>query len=203
MKPQPTESAQCDCPGPAGVSVDLTKVRSLTPLRVKLLRALWGCFQLPYLPHTPKLLSPLRILLLRLFGARIGRHCTICGGVKVWVPWNLRMGNASSIGFNTEVYNFAPIEIGDNTVVSQRSYLCAASHDYTHPHHPLTTAPIHIGSQAWLAAGVFVGPGIAIGEGSVIGACSVVTRSMPAWMVCAGNPCRPIKPRILRDPSRG
>jgi acetyltransferase-like isoleucine patch superfamily enzyme len=26
----------------------------------------------------------------------------------------------------------------------------------------------------------------------------VVTRSMPPWMVCAGNPCRPLKPRVIK-----
>jgi putative colanic acid biosynthesis acetyltransferase WcaF len=35
--------------------------------------------------------------------------------------------------------------------------------------------------------------GVDIGEGAVIGAGSVVTRSMPAWTVCAGVPCHAIR----------
>jgi acetyltransferase-like isoleucine patch superfamily enzyme len=178
--------------------IDLYKVQSTTPLKIKLLRALWHCFQLPFFEHTPRMLSPFRILLLRLFGAKIGPDCQIDCGVKIWIPWNLKMGARSAIGFNAEVYNFAPVEIGDHVVVSQRSYLCTATHDHAHPHFPLISAPIAIGSQAWVAAGVFIAPGVTIGEGAVIGACSVVTHSMPPWMVCAGNPCRPLKPRVIK-----
>jgi len=177
--------------------IDLYKVRSTTPLRIKLLRAFWHCFQLPFFEHTPRMLSPLRIFLLRLFGAKIGPACQIDGGVKIWIPWNLKMGARSTIGFNSEIYNFAPVEIGDHVVISQRSYLCTSTHNHAHPHFPLVSAPITIDSQAWVAAGVFIAPGITIGEGAVIGACSVVTRSMPPWMICAGNPCRPLKARVI------
>lgn len=178
--------------------IDLYKVQSTTPLGIKLLRVLWHCFQLPFFGHTPRMLSPLRVLLLRLFGAKIGTACQIDGGVKIWIPWNLKIGARSCIGFNTEIFNFAPVEIGDHVVISQRSYLCTSTHNHAHPHFPLVSAPIHVGSQAWVAAGVFLSPGVTVGEGAVIGACSVVTKSMPAWTICAGNPCRPIKPRVVK-----
>ena len=181
-----------------GPRIDLYKIQSATPLKVKLLRGLWHCFQPPFFKHTPRMLSPLRILLLRLFGAKIGPACHIGAGVKVWVPWNLKMGRRSSIGFDCEIYNFAPVEIGDQVVVSQRAYLCSSTHNYTHPHFPLVSSPILIHSQAWIAAEAFIAPGVTVGEGAVIGACSVVTRSMPPWQVCAGNPCRAIKTREVK-----
>jgi putative colanic acid biosynthesis acetyltransferase WcaF len=60
---------------------------------------------------------------------------------------------------------------------------------------PLVTKPIVIGRNAWVAADAFVGPGVTIGELSVIGARSVVIKDQPARMICAGHPCRPLKPR--------
>jgi putative colanic acid biosynthesis acetyltransferase WcaF len=192
------EAREAVSPTPGAQRIDLYKVESTTPLKIKLLRVLWHCFQLPFFPHTPRLLSPLRIFLLRLFGARIGRDCQIDGGVRIWIPWNLTMGVRSTIGFNAEIYNFAPVEIGDQVVISQRSYLCTSTHDYAHPHFPLRSAPISVRSQAWVAAGVFIAPNVTVGEGAVIGACSVVTKSMPAWTICAGNPCRPLKPRVIQ-----
>ncbi len=190
------ETAELVGEGP--LRVDLYKVTSSTPLKVKLGRALWSLFQLPFLPHTPRALSGLRVALLRLFGAKIGPACNIGPGVKIWVPWNLTMGERSAIGFNTEIYNFAPIIIGKHVVISQHNYLCSATHDYTHPHFPLVTKPIYVHSQAWVASGCLISPGVTIGEGAVIGARSLVTKSMPAWMVCAGSPCKPIKERVIQ-----
>jgi putative colanic acid biosynthesis acetyltransferase WcaF len=93
----------------------------------------------------------------------------------------------------------APITLGRKAVVSQDVDLVAGSHDYTRidlqPLLPLIVKPIVVGNHCWICARSFLLPGVVIGEGSVIGACSVVTRDQPPWMVCAGNPCRPLKPR--------
>jgi len=83
-------------------------------------------------------------------------------------------------------------------VVSQGAYLCGASHDYTSWDFPLIAAPIVVGARAWVAARAIVHMGVTVGEGCVIGAGSVVTHDMPAWTVCAGVPCRPIKPYAKR-----
>src|SRR5271170_5244470 len=101
-----TENEVAAPPAASAPRIDLYKVQSGTPLKIKLLRVLWHCFQLPFFEHTPRMLSPLRIFLLRLFGAKIGRACQIDCGVKIWIPWNLTMGGRSAIGFNAEIYNF-------------------------------------------------------------------------------------------------
>jgi putative colanic acid biosynthesis acetyltransferase WcaF len=144
-------------------------------------------------------MSPVRIGLLRLFGAKIDRRCLV-GSARIWIPWNLSMGEFAAIGDGAEIYNLAPIRIGANSVVSQRAYLCTASHDYTKSNFPIYSLPITVGASAWIAAAVFVAPGINVGEGAVVGACSVVTKDVPSWTVCAGNPCRVIKPRRLDLP---
>jgi putative colanic acid biosynthesis acetyltransferase WcaF len=186
-------------PGEGPLRVDLYKVPSDTPPKVKLLRALWGLFQLPFWSHAPGALSPLRIALLRLFGAEIGPACLIGSGVKIWVPWNLTIGERSTIGANTEVQNFAPVVIGRHVVISQRNYINTSAHDPTHPYFPLVSQPITIGSQSWIAAECILGPGAQVGEGAVISAGSVVSKPMPPWMICAGNPCRPLVERVVQE----
>jgi putative colanic acid biosynthesis acetyltransferase WcaF len=162
-------------------------------------RLLWSCVQLPFWLRIPRVMSPVRITLLRLFGARIERRCLV-GSARIWIPWNLHMGEFSTIGDSAEIYNLAPVRIGANSVVSQRSYLCTATHNYTKSNFPIYSLPITIGASAWIAAAAFVGPGINVGEGAVVGACSVVTKDVPPWMVSAGNPCRVIKPRRVDVP---
>ena len=183
-------------PLPVSHSVRLSQYKSHSNWRYRFKRLLWACVQFIFWPQMPRVLSPLRILLLRIFGARIGRKCRV-DGARIWLPWNLEMGEWSVIGGNAEIYNLAPIQIGANTVVSQRAYLCTATHDHSRADFPLSSKPITIGNSAWIAAGAFLAPGVRVGEGAVVGAYSVVTKDVPPWMVCAGNPCRPLKPRVL------
>jgi putative colanic acid biosynthesis acetyltransferase WcaF len=177
--------------------VDLRSSRTRWPLKTMLRRALWQGLLTHAVRLLPRPLNSLRVMILRAAGARIGPHCLIMPGLKVLIPWNLVLDEYVAIGRDVELYNHGKIRIKSNALISQYSYLCTSSHDYTRPDMPLTYADIKIGSGCWVAAGAFVGPGVTIGDGSVIGARSVVTRSMPEWMICAGNPCKPIKARIL------
>ena len=62
--------------------------------------------------------------------------------------------------------------------------------------------PITIEDNVWLASGVTVCGGVTIGHDTVIGAGSVVTRSIPAGVFAAGNPCRVIRPLTEKDKMR-
>ncbi len=194
----PTISQTVDSALDARPSVRLSEYKSERDWRYMLKRLLWSCVQLPFWPKMPRRLSFLRIFLLRLFGAQIGRNCRV-DAARIWVPWNLEMGEWSVIGGGAEIYNLAPVRIGANAIVSQRAYLCTATHDYTLADFPLYSKPITVEASAWVAAGAFIAPGITVGEGAVVGAYSVVTKDVPSWTVCAGNPCRPIKTRVLKN----
>jgi putative colanic acid biosynthesis acetyltransferase WcaF len=90
------------------------------------------------------------------------------------------------------------VHVKANTLISQYSFLCTSGHDYTQPDLPLYYADIEIGAGCRIAAGAFIGPGVTIGDGAEIGAHSVVSHNMPPGMVCAGNPCHPIRPREMK-----
>ncbi len=178
---------------------DLSGYTHPRSLRYLILRAAWFVVELLVYPRRFRRLMKLRIAILRLFGARIGQSCFIGDRVRIWVPWNLSMADWSVLGDQCEVYNLAPVSLGTNAIVSQYAYLCTATHDHTHPYFPLTQHPITIGNGAWIASKAFVGPGITIGDGAVVGAMSVVVKDVPPSMIYAGNPARPIKPRVVRS----
>lgn len=179
--------------------IDLTKSKTNWPFSFKLKRAVWQFILNPLFQISPGSFNIFRIYILKFMGARIGHTCLLQSKINVLMPWNLEIGNCVAIGHGVEIYNFALVKIKDMTVISQRSFLCTGSHDYTHPHMPLIWKPITIGSECWVAAEVFIAPGVSIGNGVVIGARSVVSNSMPDWMVCAGNPCVPIKSRLINS----
>lgn len=137
-----------------------------------------------------------RNLLLRSFGANIPLESLIYSSCKIWAPWNLTVGKFSCVGPNTQLYNKAPIVIGDNTVVSQGAFLCTASHDISDPCHALITAPIILKDRVWVAADAFIGMGVTIGEGAVVGARACVFKDVEPWMVVGGNPAKVLKKRI-------
>jgi putative colanic acid biosynthesis acetyltransferase WcaF len=144
---------------------------------------------------SPTPLFAWRRLLLRAFGAKVGRGVKVYPSVRVWAPWNLEMGEHSTLGPDVDCYNVARVRIGAHALVSQYSFLCAATHDHHQPRLPLVTAPIEVGEGAWVAADVFVGPGVTIGEGAVVGARASVYKDVSPWTVVGGNPARFLKRR--------
>ena len=166
----------------------------------KVARGVWSIiYWTLFRPFPTKIFNAWRLFILRCFGAKIHRRAGVYATCKIWAPWNLRLAENAWLGPDVDCYNVELVTCGPNVTVSQKSFLCTASHDFTDSRHPLIAAPITIDNMAWIAAGAFVGPGIKVGEGSVVGACAVVTKDVEPWTVVAGNPARVIKKRVLVD----
>ena len=171
------------------------------PLKQRLFRVAWGLIERTLFRTSPPSLFRYRNALLRLFGAEIHPHALIYPSVIVWSPAQLTVGAGGCLGHRVRVYNIGRVTIADRALVSQDVTLCTGTHDYRDPAFPLLSSPITVEEDAWVCAEAFVGPGVTVGAGSVVGARSVVTRDTPPWMVCAGNPCKPLKPRARREGS--
>ncbi len=173
------------------------------PLRQKLARLAWNVTWAIAFRLSPSwCLRGWRNALLRLFGTKMGRGCVVYPSCKIWAPWNLEMGDYVCLSSDVDCYTVAPIQIGNKVCISQRSFLCTASHDITRSDNRLIYAPIRIEANVWVAAQAYVGPGIHLGEGAVVGACAVVTKDVEPWTVVAGNPARFVKNRRLEDPGQ-
>jgi putative colanic acid biosynthesis acetyltransferase WcaF len=132
--------------------------------------------------------SALKRALLRFFGAKIGAGVVIKPRVNIHFPWRLEIGAYSWIGEEVFILNFSPVRIGNHACVSQRAFLCTGNHDFRDERFSFRSAPISIGDGAWVGASVFVGPGVEIGDEAVVAAGSVALKSLPAGMICGGNP---------------
>ena len=170
------------------------------PLRNRLGRLAWGvAWTLLFRPFAGRLFRYWRVFLLRCFGAKIGRRCSIYADVRIWAPWNLTLGDYVAIGPGAELYAVDRITVGSMVTISQRAYLCTASHDITRLLKPLIHRPIAVGDYAWVAAEAFVGMGVTVGEGAVVGARAVVAKDVPAWAVVVGNPARVVGWRRVKE----
>ncbi len=157
-------------------------------------RVLWA-LAIPLFRWSPRLCWGWRNALLRIFGARIGAHVQIHPSARIFIPWNLNVGDWSSVGFDALIYNLGPVKIGSQVTVSQRAHLCAGSHDFRDPSMPLLKPPISIGDEAWICADAFVGPGVKIGRRAVVGARAVVVKDVSPGDIVAGNPARTVARR--------
>ncbi|MGO9171308.1 MAG: putative colanic acid biosynthesis acetyltransferase [Rhodomicrobium sp.] len=155
----------------------------------KAARLLWRIAYISVFRFSPTPMHGWRRLLLRRFGAKIGRAAVIYPSVRIWAPWALHVEDGATIGWDCEIYNVGPVHIRKRAIVSQHAFLCTASHDFQ-TDFQLMAAPIEIGAEAWVAADAFVGPGVSIGEGAVVAARAVVMRSTQPWTVVAGNPAK-------------
>ena len=162
-------------------------------------RVVWGIVWLLLFRPSPKIAHSWRRMLLRVFGADIGRGVHIYPSCKIWAPWNLTLADYCCLADNIDCYCVAPISIGAHSCISQYSYLCTATHDYEHPNMPLKVAEITIESQVWICADVFVAPGVTISQGAVVGARASVFKDVGQWDVVSGNPAKVIRKRKLKD----
>ena len=144
-----------------------------------------------------------RAEMLKAMFAEIGEGCYIepplhanFGGKFV------HFGSFIYANFNLTLVDDAPIYVGDHTMFGPNVTLATAGHPILPALRELAyqfNAPVHIGKNCWLGAGVIVLPGVSIGDNTVIGAGSVVTGDIPANAVALGTPCKVVREIGERD----
>lgn len=157
-------------------------------------RVLWAACG-PLFRYSPRLFWGWRRWLLTLFGAKVGRRVQIHPSVRIFIPWNLEIGDWSSVGFDAILYNLGPMTIGEKVTISQGAHLCGGSHDYRNPTMPLLKIPVVVSDGVWICADAFVGPGVTVGKKAIVGARAVVMRDVEAGLVVAGNPAKEVRNR--------
>jgi len=156
------------------------------------------CWSILY-RFSPRPFHSWRALLLRLFGAKMGPNCHFYPTSRVWAPWNLSCEDQVTAGDGAEIYNPAPVHLSSHAILSQNSYLCAATYDYDDPRLPLRAYSMKVGPYAWVCARACIEPGVNVGEGAVLGLASVAREDLEPWSVYAGAIAVKVKDRKRRQ----
>ena len=183
------------------MDLELKNYKNRHSLSDKVRRVAWAVawtFLCWWTPARFSLFIAWRRLILRVFGAKIGKGCWIWPHIRVRAPWNLEMGAYSTLSNGVNCYTVDRIVIGHDATISEDVFLCTASHDISSPIMELTYRPIYVEDNVWVASRAIVLPGVTLGEGSVVGAGAVVTKDVVPWTVVGGNPAREIGKREIR-----
>jgi putative colanic acid biosynthesis acetyltransferase WcaF len=170
--------------------------RDYLPGRPQWFIVIWILFEFLFVSNPLQLSSRLRAAVLRLFGARIGKHVVMRPRIRVKYPWHLEVGERSWIGESVWLHNQVLLSIGSDTVISQDSFITTGSHDWQQTME-LVVKPVSIGNGVWLNARCMVLQGVEIGDNALVLPGSVVNRSLPAQSICGGVPARFLR---LREP---
>lgn len=107
---------------------------------------------------------------------------------------NISLGKNVFINSGCHFQDQGGITIGDGSQIGHKVTLTTLNHGITpEDRHTLYPAPISIGRNVWIGAGVILVPGVSIGDNAVVGAGSVVTKDVPGNSVVVGVPGRVIR----------
>ncbi|KAA6340161.1 Galactoside O-acetyltransferase [termite gut metagenome] len=141
----------------------------------------------------------IKVVLLRLFGAKIGKRIYLKPCVLIQFPWNLVIGDDCWIGEKVWIDNLDKVYIGCNVCISQGALLLTGNHDYKCSAMPYRNAPIIIEDGVWIGAKTIVCSGVTAHTNSILTVGSVATKDLEMNTIYQGNPAIKIRKRVIKD----
>ncbi|MDF2565221.1 MAG: maltose acetyltransferase [Massilibacillus sp.] len=141
------------------------------------------------------------IIVKKLFG-KVESTFTIEAPFHCDYGYNISIGENFYCNYNCTILDCARVTIGNNVFFAPNVSIFTAGHPVYHELRNTNieyALPITIGDNVWIGGNVVINPGVTIGENTVIGSGSVVTKSIPANVVAAGNPCKVIREITEKD----
>jgi len=142
-------------------------------------------------------ISGLKVLLLKMFGAKVGRGVVIKPNVNIKYPWLLEIGDYTWIGERVWIDNLTSVKIGKNCCLSQGSMLLCGNHNYKKPTFDLIVKGIILEDGAWVGAMSVVCPGVTLKSHAILTVQSVATETLEPYSLYKGNPAVKIRERVM------
>lgn len=143
-------------------------------------------------------IEKLRMVALRMQGAKIGQNSFIRAGSYIAFPKNLEMGQESKINDACRLYLFERLSIGNNVEIGPEFLVYTGEHHFSDPDKPLTKqgthhAPVRIDDDVYMGARVTILKGVHVQSRTIIAAGSVVTNNLESGYIYGGVPAKKIK----------
>jgi putative colanic acid biosynthesis acetyltransferase WcaF len=179
------------------VRLDLYDNAWYSPGKSSLRILLWYFVNVLFFINPLNPFSGLKVWLLRLFGARLGRGVVIKPGVNIKYPWLLQIGDHVWVGEGVWIDNLTEVTIGAHVCLSQGAMLLTGNHNYKKPGFDLQVSPIELQQGCWIGARATVCPGVVVENHAVLAVGSVATGRLGAWTIYQGNPAQAVRRRTI------
>jgi maltose O-acetyltransferase len=145
--------------------------------------------------------EPERQILLQQLLGKVGQISII------WPPFycvygkNIYLGDYVFLNALCTILDANEVRIGNHVMIGPNVQMYTSAHELQADarNQGLEVAkPIVIEDNVWIGGGAILLPGIRVSRNAVVGAGAVVTRSVPADTVVAGNPARVIRSLLVR-----
>lgn len=136
-------------------------------------------------------------MILRAFGAKIGKGVWVKPGVHIKYPWLLEIGDNCWIGENVWIDNLAKVTIGNHVVLSQGAMLLCGNHNYKKVGFDLMVGEIKLDNGVWIGARSIVCGEVTCQSHAILTVNSVLTQVMEPYSIYTGNPAIKIRQRRI------
>ena len=136
-----------------------------------------------------------------------GQGVNVEKGANFYTGWEIEIGNYSGLGINCSVP--FDLKIGNDVMMGPDVIIIGENHHFDDLTVPMRiqgktkSPPVRIEDDVWIGARATILPGLTIGKGAIIGTAAVVTKDIPPYAICAGNPARVIRYRKNDQPEQG
>jgi putative colanic acid biosynthesis acetyltransferase WcaF len=181
------------------VKTDLSKYDNqwYNPGRGPFTRLIWYFVNTLFFLNPLNPISSLKITLLRIFGAKVGKGVRINPSVNIKYPWLLEIGDYTWIGEKVWIDNLVKVKIGNNCCLSQGAMLVTGNHDYKKSTFDLKVNEIIIEDGVWIGGKSVVCSAITCHSHSVLTVLSVATADLEAFGIYRGNPAIKVRVREI------
>lgn len=158
---------------------------------------LWYFVNIIFFKNPFNIISSLKVALLKMFGAKIGKGVVIKPAINIKYPWKLAIGDHSWIGEDVWIDNLSEVYIGNNVTLSQGALLLTGSHDHTRETFDFISFPIILEDGVWIGAKAVVFGGVTCKSHSILGINSVAESNLKPYIIYKGNPAIPVIERNI------
>jgi putative colanic acid biosynthesis acetyltransferase WcaF len=169
------------------------------PGKSVLIRTLWYFVNIVFFKNAWMPVSTLKVVLLKCFGAKVGRGVNIKPNVNIKYPWLLTVGDYCWIGEGVWIDNLTWVRIGNNVCLSQGAMLLTGNHNYKKHTFDLITGEIILEDGVWIGAKALVCPNVVCNSHSVLAAGSVTSKDLEPYHIYQGNPAVAIRTRKISE----